>query len=112
MGWAYRGGNASKQSRERTFRRQSYDAVELCVLASASSTLHRAQLSSLRGLRLSVPEGHVEPALSQHLGDHVLGDGSQGVQQLALQPGLHDQQIHVYLGEGGTSIRPSAGKNG
>lgn len=50
-------------------------------------------------LRLSVPEEHFESHLSEHLGDHVLGDGSQGVQQLALQPGLHDQQIHVYLGE-------------
>ena len=37
--------------------------------------------------------------LSDCLGDHVLSDGSQSVQQLSLQPGLHDQQVHVYLRE-------------
>lgn len=94
----------------KTFRRQSYAAVELCVLQSVPSTLHHTLFSSLVVLRLSVPEEQFESGLSEHLGDHVLGDGSQGVQQLALQPGLHDQQIHVYLGEGEKSIKPSAGR--
>lgn len=61
-------------------------------------------------VRLSVPEERCGSGLlpPEHLGDHVLGDGPQGVQQLALQPGLHDQQIHLRLGEGERGIRPRA----
>lgn len=83
--------------------------MELWVLQRVSSTLHQALLSSLVLLRLLVPEEHVELGLSEHLGDHVLGDGSQGVQQFALQPRLHDQQVHLDLGGGQTEIKPCAG---
>lgn len=65
--------------------------MELCVPQSVSSTLQPQPLSSLLFPRLSVPEECFQSGLSEHLGDHELGDGSQGVQQLALQPGLHDQ---------------------
>lgn len=74
--------------------------MELRLLQSVSSTLHHALSSSLALPHLLIPEEHFGVGLSEHLGDHVLGDGSQGVQQLALQPRLHDQQVHVYLGGG------------
>lgn len=74
--------------------------MELCVLQSVSSTRPHALSSSLAVLHLLIPEEPFGVGLSEHLGDHVLGDGSQGVQQLALQPRLHDQQVHVYLGGG------------
>lgn len=67
--------------------------MELCVPQSVSSTLPPPPPppSSLLLPRLSVPEECFQSGLAEHLGDHELGDGSQGVQQLALQPGLHDQ---------------------
>lgn len=36
---------------------------------------------------------------SRCLGDHVLGDGLQRVQQLCLHPGFQDEQVHVDLRE-------------
>lgn len=33
-------------------------------------------------------------------GDHVLGDGSERIQQLRLQPRLHDEQVYVDLRTG------------
>lgn len=66
--------------------------MELCVPQSVSSTLQPPPPpSSLLLPRLLVPEERFQSGLPEHLGDHELGDGSQGVQQLALQPGLHDQ---------------------
>lgn len=62
-----------------TFMRHS-QTTDFCVPQSATaSPRHCLLLFILRVLTLRL------------LGDHVLSDGSQSVQQLALQPGLHDQ---------------------
>lgn len=39
------------------------------------------------------------PGGPRGLGDHVVRDGTEGIEQLCLQPGLQDQQIHVDLRE-------------
>lgn len=93
-GWggaaSYCGVNASNQSRERTFRGAAMNNGALCPAKClqhhpAAAALQPPVSASL-GTRGVFPVGPLE-----HLGDHELGDGSQGVQQLALQPGLHDQ---------------------
>lgn len=78
--------------------------------SSASPARRPTRCSPASQFCLSAPEEPFEPGLPEHLGDHVLGDGSQGVQQLALQPRLHDQQIHVYLGEGKCRSRQTQGE--
>lgn len=49
--------------------------------------------------------GHCQSTASQvqvaprGLRDHVVRDGTEGIEQLCLQPGLQDQQIHMDLRE-------------
>lgn len=55
----------------------------------------------------SCTTGHGGLVWAQLLGYHVLCDGSEGIEQLRLQPGLHDQQVHMDLEEEGQAVRDS-----
>lgn len=68
--------------------------IQKCRYRSTSPTDGEIQILKFprfSSLGLSVPVESLTLCLPEHLGDHVLRDGSQGIQKLRLKPGLHDE---------------------